>query len=58
MIIQLRMGRSSRHSPMGLTSTSFDTRSGLVAATSAATMPPKECPTTAGARRPSESNSS
>ena len=48
MTMKLGMGASSRHRPRALISTSFETRRRKVAATSAATIPPKEWPTTAG----------
>ena len=46
-------GWSSRHSPIGAISTSLSTRCGLVAAISAATIPPNEWPTTVACSMPS-----
>lgn len=52
------MGASSRHSPIGASRASLDTRRGLFAASSVATMPPNEWPTTAVRSSPSPSSSS
>ena len=56
--IQFATGASSRQSPTGSINASRLTRDGFVAATSAATIPPNECPTTAGLSSPSSSNTS
>ena len=51
-------GCSSSHNPIGAINASLSTRSGLVAAISAATIPPKECPSsdTRGSSRWSSSS--
>ena len=57
-IIQFFTGASSRHKPTGSISTSRPTDFGAEAANSAASRPPKEWPTTAGADNSNLSNSS